>query len=118
MQVLFKLLRSHGVLLPSSTVNAAQWTVASLGMGGGACHLALRPLMCRPDQPPIAELYNAVVKHVDDVQMVLRGVERVDADDRVATVVQEWCLKQPPALGAAGLHSPAALGIAGWAGKP
>lgn len=119
MQILFKLLRSRGVLLPTASVQNLPWTIASLETGRGhSKHLTLRALLFRPDHTPLAELYGATVKSVDEAHMVLRGVERTEVDGRVAAVVQEWCLKLPPVLGSQGMRSPEAHGITGWDGHP
>lgn len=114
MQLLFKLLRCHGVLLPPATVEAEPWTIARFEMSGSGRVLALHGLLDRPDLPPIAALYQPVVRQVDALHLVLRGIERIDDERGTAAVLQEWCLKVPPYLGGGGLGSPAAQGIKGW----
>ena len=109
MLMLFRLLCSGGVPLPSAAVAVKPWTIAKLESGSGS-KLVLRTISSAPDKPPIAELFMATVKHVDEREMTLRGIER--AGD--AAVVQEWRLRVPPELGAAGLTSDLAKGIKGW----
>ena len=107
--MLFKLLRNGGALLTRAAVEAEPWTIAKLETRSGM-HLMLRTISSAPDKPPIAELFMATVRHVDEREMILRGVERAGE----AAVIQEWRLKIPPDLGGAGLASEQAEGIRGW----
>ena len=110
MQMLFKLLRRGGVTLPRQAVDAAPWTIGRMESAGGG-RLTLRRLAASPDKPPLAELYRARVRSVDDQHLTLIGIEQ----NKDAAVVQEWRLKMPPETGGEGLVSPKAQGIVGWA---
>jgi hypothetical protein len=110
MQMLFKLLRRGGATLPRQVVDAAPWTIARMESAGGG-RLTLRMLAASPDMPPLAELYRARVRSVDDQHLTLIGIEQ--SED--AAVVQEWRLMTPPHIGGEGLGSPKAKGIVGWA---
>lgn len=112
MRVLFQLLRRSGALLPRTSIDGGAWTIVQLESHNG--HLVLRSLNVPPDRH-LHELYLPTVARVEELHLVLRGVEQVDGPEGVAGVVQEWRLKVPPELGGMGLASPAAQGINGWA---
>lgn len=109
--MLYKLLRRRGAVLPAAAVEATPWTIARLDWRSGC--LVLQSLNSAPDRH-LHALYSGVVARVDGDSLVLRGVERVEEPDGVAGMVQEWRLKVPPELGGMGLASPAAQGIRGW----
>ena len=109
--MLYKLLRRRGAVLPAAAVEGTPWTIARLEWRAGC--LVLQSLNSAPDRH-LHALYTAVVARVDGDSLVLRGVERIEEPDGVAGVVQEWQLKVPPELAGLGMNLPAARGINGW----
>lgn len=115
MQLLVKLLRRHGALIPREEVEAAPWVAVTVLTDSNP--KAGRRLAMWPEghgghagaDGALRELFGVSLREVEADRMVLRGIERCAGPrGEPAAVLQEWMLKPVPELGSAGWHSPVA----------